>query len=245
MSFGRTNLKDGFDAPGAIETNANEEVSAADVVIQLDNIADSTVNRLDDPYGKFGGTTGGSSTAYTLTINDDYSGTAYNSGQFILMKVHVDSGTNPTLNINSIGALPIYDDQQNRISSARQLKANEYYLCIFDTDADGSGTDGIVIITGLGGADTPITGVSIVSASSVTIAGEGTYVFDGDSTSTWTLPAGSSSTENRKYYFANKGTANVSIEGAGSDTIDGSDPFIMYPGTRYVAIWDSETWLLF
>lgn len=240
-NFGRTTLQAGFDAPGAIETNANELVSAVDVVTQLDNISDSSVSRLDDPYFTNLGSTGGTSTALTLTNADDYP-QSYNTTMPFIFTMHVTSGASPTMNINGIGAVNIYDDLQNQITVAGDLVAGRRYAAQYDADADGSGTSGIVIILRFG-SNAVETGQR-TDTTPLTITSPGTYIYDGAGAATWTLPAGSATIQWSKFYFAAVGMGDLTIDADGSETIQGTDPFVVYAGTGLkTAVWDGETWI--
>lgn len=72
------------------------------------------------------------------------------------------------------------------------------------------------------------------------------YYFNGSATSTVTLPAGSDAIINIPIAFINKGTgsAELNIEGNGSDVIIGSDPFNIPNGdfTQYVFKWNGTNW---
>lgn len=82
------------------------------------------------------------------------------------------------------------------------------------------------------------------SGTTLSISSVAKYVFTGSSAATWTLPVGSSSITGREFWFVNTGTANVTIQGAGADTILNSDPFIMYPGQILTGFWDGTEWIL-
>gem|GEM_PF-4614939 len=69
------------------------------------------------------GTTSGTSTAYTSTTDKL---TGYKDGDTVTIVPHVDSGTNPTLNINNLGALPLVDSDSNPV----QLKVNKPYTFV-------------------------------------------------------------------------------------------------------------------
>jgi hypothetical protein len=69
------------------------------------------------------GITSGTSTAYTSTTDKL---NTYNDGDTVTIVPHVDSGTNPTLNINNLGALPLLDSDGDPVS----LKADKPYTFV-------------------------------------------------------------------------------------------------------------------
>lgn len=238
-NYNRSDLK--VQTGNLIPDNTNESITPALDRDDRGNHADSLVSRLDDPYFKILGQTGGISTALTLTASNDYPSAAYDANMGFIFQMSVDSGASPTLNINSIGALNIYDDLQNQITSAGDLVSGRYYAAIFSSDADGAGTDGIVIILRFGSTEVS-TGVR-TNSTSYTIGSPGTYIFDGSSAASWTLPATSSSIQWSKFYVGNVGTANISLNGDSTDPIAGTDPFIIYPNTGLkTLVWDGEIW---
>jgi len=240
-NFDRANLK--IQTGNNIPDNTNESITPAIDRGDRENYADSLVSRIDDPYFKILGTTGDTATALSLTSANDYPGGAYSANIGFIFKMHTDSGASPTMDINGIGALNIYDDLQNQITDAGDLVSGRYYAAIYSADADGAATAGIVIILRFGSQEVS-TGARTASTS-YTITSPGTYVFDGTSAASWTLPAGSTSIQWSKFYIANVGTANISLDGDGTDPIAGTDPFIIYPGTGLKTIvWDGETWII-
>lgn len=69
------------------------------------------------------------------------------------------------------------------------------------------------------------------------------FIFRGTSQSTFTLPAGSTSIIGMPIYFGNLGTAELLIQGAGTDPILPSDPFSIPSGDKqlYCARWMGAT----
>ena len=137
----RSSLQNGFDAVGAIETNTSNLVTAARIVLQLDNISDSSVSRLDDPYPRYAGSVSGTN-AIAITITNDYP-SAYSSAGNIPIKfipANANNGT-PTGNINALGALNFYKLDQTQVTTANFFITTLSYEVRFNTDADGAGTD--------------------------------------------------------------------------------------------------------
>jgi hypothetical protein len=237
-NFNRSNLK--TQTGNLIPDNTSESITPALDREDRGNHADSLVSRLDDPYFKILGTTGGTSTVLTLSSANDYPG-AYDANIGFIFKMNTNSGASPTLNINGIGALPIYTDLQTQITDADDLVSGRYYAAIYSAAADGGSTAGIVIILRFGSSEVS-TGARTDSAS-YTLADPGTYIFDGSSAASWTLPAGSDDIKWSKYFIANVGTADITLDGNGSDPIANSDTYTIYSGTGLkTLVWDGETW---
>lgn len=238
-NFNRADLK--TETGSLIPDNTNDAITPALDREDRENHADSLVSRLDDPYFKFLGTTGGTSTALTLTSATDYP-QSYDPEMPIIFRMGTTSGASPTLNINAIGAVNIYDDLENQITEAGDLVEGRYYAAVFSEDADGAGTDGFVIILRFGSSVVE-TGVRN-AITPYTVGGPGTYIYDGSAAASWTLPAGSAGLQWSKFYFAAVGSGNITIDGNGSDSIQGTDPFVVYAGTGVkTAVWDGETWI--
>jgi hypothetical protein len=239
-NFNRSNLK--IQTGNNIPNNTSEAITPAIDRGDRDNYADSLVSRLDDPYSKYLGTTGGISTALTLTSSLDYSSTAYDGNMVVFFQMNVASGASPTVNINAIGALPIYDDQQNQITDAGNLISGRYYAGVFNTSADGAGTDGFVIILRFGSTPANVV-VTRDNTATPAIGSAGKYVLYGTTAAASDLPAGSTDLVGKDYGFYNTSTATWTISGDGTDTIANSDPFVIYPGASYGAFWDGTTWI--
>lgn len=90
------------------------------------------------------------------------------------------------------------------------------------------------------------TGVQTSSATSLTLASIGTYVFNGASNTTWTLPA-IAGNDGRKYYIKNRGTANITLQRAGSDQLffaSAVNSIVILPGDAYIIQNDGSYWLV-
>lgn len=96
--------------------------------------------------------TAGSATAYTLTSNQTF--TSLSDGIFVVARMNATSGTDPTLNVDSLGAKDILlDDTPTNIPSG-YLVDGRVYGFVYDSGADGwlvSGIQGGVLTT----ADNP------------------------------------------------------------------------------------------
>ena len=74
-------------------------------------------------------TTAGSSTAYTLAPNRTIA--AYAAGLEFVFKAHTNSGSNPTLNISSLGAIDMYEQNGSQVDSS-DLTSGRVYRAIYD-----------------------------------------------------------------------------------------------------------------
>jgi hypothetical protein len=78
---------------------------------------------------KSGGTTTGTSTNYVITL--DYF--TLTDLVAVYVKIHADNAANPTLNVNSTGAKPLYTTAGTAIA-AGALKAGSIIHCLYGTD---------------------------------------------------------------------------------------------------------------
>ena len=100
----RANFKADKDTQFA--DNTSQAIKAANDRSVFENSSDSNVSKLDDPYTRNTGATGGIVDVYTITLAD-YP-TSYTNDIFITFQVHVTStSTTPTVNVNGIGAKTI------------------------------------------------------------------------------------------------------------------------------------------
>jgi len=96
-----------------------------------ENLADSAVFRKTDKFTRNGGTTSGSTTAYTLEITNDYPA-VYTTDIFITFKINApNTGSAPTLNVNTIGAKTIKKQDGTAINSG-DLALNRYYGVVYN-----------------------------------------------------------------------------------------------------------------
>jgi len=82
------------------------------------------------------------------------------------------------------------------------------------------------------------------SATSLTLADSGGYIFTGGSATTWTLPA-LASTNNRMYFIKNRGSANITLQRAGSDqlyTTSAVNSITIAAGESYIIYNDATYW---
>jgi hypothetical protein len=83
----------------------------------------------DDVSGTL--TSGGTSTAYTLTSNQSFDTLAHMDGAILAVKIHTDSGASPTLNVDSLGAKAINITNGVAVPTG-MLKASTRYLVSYD-----------------------------------------------------------------------------------------------------------------
>lgn len=83
---------------------------------------------------KYGGVTTGTATAYIATTDKSIK---LVEGEVIALRFHVNCGANPTLNINGLGAKPIY--YKGAKASSGRLAANGVSILVYDTTQIASG----------------------------------------------------------------------------------------------------------
>jgi microcystin-dependent protein len=81
----------------------------------------------DDVSGAL--TTGGNSTAYTVSSNRGFASLAAMDGSLICAAVHVTNAANPTLNVDGLGARPIAFTTGEPVSAGVLLANTRYQLC--------------------------------------------------------------------------------------------------------------------
>jgi hypothetical protein len=77
--------------------------------------------------------------------------------------------------------------------------------------------------------------------------GPALFSFTGTSQCTFTFPAGSDNIVNMPLWFVNNGTADLLLDGDGSDTVtSGGDPFVIAATDNkiYMAKWSGSTWFI-
>lgn len=122
-----------------------------------DNNRGDAVSGANLQYGAYTySTTGGTSTAYTASLANSLSGGsapalgAYANGETFTIKFNANSGANPTLNIDSLGAKKIYMRVGRSPAvqvAADDLIANRVYSLAYNTSLDG-GSGGFEVATG-------------------------------------------------------------------------------------------------
>ena len=91
--------------------------------------------RLDNLYKRIAGyaVTAGSTSAYTASIT----GAALNKGTLICVRFHAANAANATLNLNSLGAKPIY--YKGAAVPAGRAPVNSVVLLVYDTEMVSGG----------------------------------------------------------------------------------------------------------
>lgn len=242
--------------------NTNEEISPQDHRDVLDESSDSSVFLSDEwtyalinPAPVRVATTANGTFSTAFANGQTIDGTVLATGDRILLKNQLDVSQNGIYLAPASGS-PTRAGDFNSVATntpAVRLGAKVY---VEEGTANAKRTftlttasaDPIVIDTtdltfeelGTGGA--ALSGERN-SNTTITISEKNT-VFTAASAITVTLPAGSESNIWEKYYIANDGTANATISGDGSDSISGSDPWVMYAGTRAIFMWDGVNWVI-
>jgi len=86
----------------------------------------------DDTAGTL--TTGGTSTAYTLTSNEVFDTLAHMNGQCLKVRFNATNGAAPTLNVDALGAKPIQVDTATAVGTG-VIKANSIWDVTYDNSA--------------------------------------------------------------------------------------------------------------
>lgn len=113
------NLQEG-QSPGSLNNSARAMMAA--IAKYRDDVSGNLV-------------TGGTSTAYTLTTNQTF--TALTDGIFVAARMSATSGTDPTLNVDSLGAKDILIDATPTNVPSGALVSGQVYLFVYDSTADG------------------------------------------------------------------------------------------------------------
>lgn len=167
----RTNLKASNDTTFA--DNTSGDISAGDGRNELDDLADSCVNLIDDQYPRFAVTTG-TATAYAVTVRHP---AAYTVGLKISVQIHTDNtGADPTINVTPTGGSALgtqtIKDREGSAIAAGDLQQDQFYDIQYD------GTD-FRIVAGYGGgaaiSGTPTAGEVADWANSTTVRGSGMF----------------------------------------------------------------------
>ncbi len=137
------------------EVFGNGDVIEAEHINELHEV----IQNLERGKSFYAGTSGGSSTAYTVTL-DPAPDSPHLVGMIVHFKVHTDNtagSPDVTLNVNSVGAKPILKGGGDSLA-AGDLKAGQMVACFYDSASGGSfkliggggGSSGIVPLS-LGG----------------------------------------------------------------------------------------------
>jgi hypothetical protein len=213
---------------GILQDNSSRLVSAEDLRQALWDLVNGAALRKDDPYVRYAipSAVGGTANAITVSLTNDYP-TSYTNAIPIRFQAQLDSSSDVTININSIGNSPMYKENLTRVSSG-DLVQNSFYECVYNSDADGSGTAGFTLYEGIGGSVAPSV-VQVTGTTQTVDSPNAVYVFTGSSACTVTIDT-SAFTVGQGFKWINMGTAFCSLS-ANSGTVRLSDPF---------EIWDGE-----
>ncbi|MFC6334283.1 Kelch repeat-containing protein [Paenibacillus septentrionalis] len=125
------------------------QATQAQAIAGTDNTTDMTplrVREAIDARTRYG-TTAGSATAFTLTLSP--APASLYTGLQITVKLHTNTGTNPTLNVNGLGARALYDSDGARFSG----ESGKIYTFVYDGTnfilRSGGGGGKLNVYTGL------------------------------------------------------------------------------------------------
>jgi hypothetical protein len=228
---------------GVLKDNSTREVSAEDLRQVLWDLANGAAFRKTDPYVRYviPSSVGGTADSITITLTNDYPA-AYTNAIPIRFQAQLASTGDVSINVNSIGSVGLYKENQSRVS-AGDLVALSFYECVFNSDADGAGTDGFTLYEGIGGTASNPT-ITEITGTTATIASTGSYVFTGASDCAVTLTTtGFSAGQSFKLF--NTSTANCTVT-ASTGTIKMTNPFVVYAGTSYEFVYtgiSSHEWV--
>ena len=120
----------------AIQTQLNAKAGTAVATTSANGLMSSTDKiRVDDLYKRIAGyaVTAGTTSAYTATIT----GVTLTHGTMIALRFNATNAKNATLNVNSLGAKPIY--YKGAAITASRAPANAVMLLVYDTTQVSTG----------------------------------------------------------------------------------------------------------
>lgn len=97
--------------------------------------------KLDRTFSNMSGITSGTNTEYTLTLTPNIS--SYTSLSLFVVRIHINCGANPTLNINNLGAKPLLFFNNSAVTSG-QLVAGYVYLMVYNASNDSFSVVGLL-----------------------------------------------------------------------------------------------------
>lgn len=126
----------------AFADNSDEGIEESDFRTQFEDTSDSFVHLDESKYQRQAGNAAGSANAITLSV--DYPA-AYTANIPIRFTATATNTGAVTINLNSLGALNIYDLNQAQVTTAGAITSGLIFEVEWSTDADGAGTDGFVL----------------------------------------------------------------------------------------------------
>jgi len=160
---------------------------------------------LDQSGTKLSGTTAGTATTYTLTLNPAI--TAYTAGLSLWVKFHLANTGAATINVNGLGAKTLVKDVSTALV-ANDIPINQWYTLVYD------GTNFLIQDIGFGGVNLSARLLGALSDET----GTGVAVF-GTSPSFTTSIVGSAT-----FALCNTVTTNLSLGGAATTFAAGGTP---------------------
>lgn len=123
-----------------------------------------------------GVTTGGSSTAYTITSNQNFDTLAHLSGNIICIIPHTTSGAAPTLNVDGLGAFAINKATTVAVATGALVAGTPYLLVYANATTEFLLTDVFGVVMGTLGAGAVVTSSFTAGAVDSNALGSGAVV---------------------------------------------------------------------
>lgn len=180
-------------------------------------------------------TTSGTASAYTATSGESLTDGAYD-GVTVVIRPHIDNLISPTLAVDAMTARPVVR-QDGSAMDPGGLKAGGTYSLTYRADEAkwyaNVGVKEAGIRRSARTSDTPLTG-----------ADAGTMI---DATGSWTQTIAAAATLGELWfcYFRNSGTGIITIDPAGSETIDGRGTVRLYSGESVLIKGDGTSFYTF
>lgn len=119
----------------------------------------------DDTAGSL--LTGGTSTAYTLTSNQDFSSLSVLNGQELKVRFHTANGASPTLSVDSQTAAPIQVDASNAVGTGAIIE-NSIWSVTYDNSIPAFILNGAATVQTGGIANSAVTTAKIAAGAVAT-----------------------------------------------------------------------------
>lgn len=177
-------------------------------------------------------TTTGSSGAYIYTPVNASFPTAYVQGETYRWRSHQLGAGSDTLNVNALGAKNIYKATSSGLAllAAGDIQSGQMVETTYDTNLNAA-AGGFHLMGGPASSGSQINYSSTTGSVTLLATDRGNRKqFTGTGNVTWGFASTATLTAGWFAWIENAGTADVTLDPAGSETIDGLTTYIMYPG---------------